>query len=133
MAASAAGGFGTGPAIGKGQAVFNRANLCRPAIYAPAKKSHIAQDCAQPPNGQPGGRMLAPSLCRSFVAAVLIAAAPVASAPAAETYQPDPALLQAATKEGEVVLYTTHIVDQIVRPLIRTFQTYAPGIQVKYV
>jgi ABC-type Fe3+ transport system substrate-binding protein len=77
--------------------------------------------------------MLAPSLRRSFVAAVLIAAAAVAPAPAAETYRPDPALLQAATKEGEVVLYTTHIVDQIVRPLIRTFQAYAPGVQVKYV
>jgi len=77
--------------------------------------------------------MLASLLRRSFVAAVLTAGAPVASAPAAEIYQPDPALLQAANKEGEVVLYTTHIVDQIVRPLIRAFQAYTPGVQVKYV
>jgi ABC-type Fe3+ transport system substrate-binding protein len=52
---------------------------------------------------------------------------------AAETYQPDPALVAAAKKEGEVVLYTTHIVDQIVRPLIRSFQSYVPGVEVKYV
>lgn len=52
---------------------------------------------------------------------------------AAEGYQPDPALLAAAQKEGEVVLYTTHIVDQIVRPLIKAFQAYAPGVEVKYV
>src|SRR5205814_10414144 len=52
---------------------------------------------------------------------------------AAETYVPDPALLAAAKKEGEVVLYTTHIVDQIVRPLIKAFEGYAPGVKVNYV
>jgi ABC-type Fe3+ transport system substrate-binding protein len=77
--------------------------------------------------------MLARSLRRSFVAVALLAAAPGASARAAETYQPDPALLAAAKKEGEVVLYTTHIVDQIVRPLIKAFQGFAPGVAVKYV
>jgi iron(III) transport system substrate-binding protein len=83
----------------------------------------------------PGGRMLARSLRRSFVAVALLVAATTALAPAraAEIYVPDPKLLEAATKEGEVVLYTTHIVDQIVRPLIKAFQGYAPGIQVKYV
>lgn len=60
-------------------------------------------------------------------------AASIVPASAADTYQPDPRLLEAATKEGEVVLYTTHIVDQIVRPLIRGFQGVAPGVQVKYV
>jgi iron(III) transport system substrate-binding protein len=79
--------------------------------------------------------MLARSLRRSFVAVALLVAATTALAPAraAEIYVPDPKLLEAATKEGEVVLYTTHIVDQIVRPLIKAFQGYAPGIQVKYV
>jgi ABC-type Fe3+ transport system substrate-binding protein len=57
-------------------------------------------------------------------------AAPVS---ADEAYQPDPALLQAAKKEGQVLLYTTHIVDQIVRPLIRGFQARVPGIDVKFV
>jgi ABC-type Fe3+ transport system substrate-binding protein len=55
------------------------------------------------------------------------------TARAADTYQPDPALLAAAQKEGEAVLYTTHIVDQIVRPLIKAFQGYVPGVQIKYV
>src|SRR5215470_3340992 len=55
------------------------------------------------------------------------------AARADDTYRPDPTLLEAARKEGEVVLYTTHIVDQIVRPLIKSFATYAPGVQVKYV
>jgi iron(III) transport system substrate-binding protein len=52
---------------------------------------------------------------------------------AAETYQPDPALLAAAQKEGTVILYTTHIVNQIVRPLIAAFKSYAPGVDVQYV
>ena len=58
----------------------------------------------------PGGRMLARSLRRSFVAVALLVAATTALAPAraAEIYVPDPKLLEAATKEGEVVLYTTH-------------------------
>ena len=38
---------------------------------------------------------------------------------AAEPYRPDPALVAAAKKEGQVLIYTTLIVDQIVRPLIR--------------
>jgi iron(III) transport system substrate-binding protein len=63
----------------------------------------------------------------------LMIAISAASASQAETYQPDPKLLAAAQKEGEVVLYTTQIVDQIVRPLIKVFQGVAPGVQVKYV
>jgi ABC-type Fe3+ transport system substrate-binding protein len=70
---------------------------------------------------------------RSLTAGLLIAAAIAVSPAGAQSYQPDPALLAAARKEGEVVLYTTHIVDQIVRPLIKAFQGYAPGVEVKYV
>jgi iron(III) transport system substrate-binding protein len=51
----------------------------------------------------------------------------------AETYQPDPKLYEAAKKDGELVLYTTHIVEQIVRPLIKGFQSAAPGVSVKFV
>ena len=69
----------------------------------------------------------------SLIAAALLVASGTAPARGAETYQPDPKLLEAATKEGEVVLYTTHIVDQIVRPLIKAFQVHAPRVQVKYV
>ncbi len=46
---------------------------------------------------------------------------------AADAYQPDPTLLAAAQKEGEVLFYTTQIVDQIVRPLIKEFQTLRSG------
>jgi ABC-type Fe3+ transport system substrate-binding protein len=54
-------------------------------------------------------------------------------AQAADPWQPDPVLVEAAKKEGEVLFYTTHIVDQIVRPLIKEFQSYVPGVNVKYV
>jgi iron(III) transport system substrate-binding protein len=52
---------------------------------------------------------------------------------AAESYRPDPALVAAARKEGHVLIYTTLIVDQIVRPLIKAFQSSVPGIDVRYV
>src|SRR5215470_5311328 len=52
---------------------------------------------------------------------------------AAEPYRPDPALLEAARKEGQALWYTTLIVDQIVRPLIRTFHAQVPGVEVKFV
>jgi len=56
---------------------------------------------------------------------------PLASA--AEPYQPDRALVAAATKEGEVVWYTTLIVSQIVRPLIAAFNRQFPQIKVSFV
>jgi len=70
-------------------------------------------------------------LAVAFATAGSVAALPIAAA--AETYTPDPALVKAAQKEGEVLWYTTLIVDQIVRPLIKVFQTQVPGIDVKYV
>src|SRR5438552_11277054 len=51
----------------------------------------------------------------------------------AEPYRPDPKLLEAARQEGQLLWYTTLIVDQIVRPLIRSFQSQVPGIEVKFV
>jgi ABC-type Fe3+ transport system substrate-binding protein len=57
----------------------------------------------------------------------------ISAAQAADAYQPDPNLVEAAKKEGQVLLYTTQIVDQIVRPLIKSFQSYVPGVDVKYV
>jgi len=52
---------------------------------------------------------------------------------AAETYRPDPALVEAARKEGQALWYTTLIVDQIVRPLIRAFQAQVPGVEIKFI
>jgi ABC-type Fe3+ transport system substrate-binding protein len=75
--------------------------------------------------------------CRAVVVvlagvAVAIAGA-LAPARAEEAYQADPKLVEAAKKEGEVVLYTTLIVDQIVRPMIKAFRAQIPGIDVKFV
>jgi ABC-type Fe3+ transport system substrate-binding protein len=67
------------------------------------------------------------------LALALSIVASLTSASRADTYVPDPKLLAAAQKEGEVVFYTTQIVDQILRPLIKVFGTVAPGVQVKYV
>jgi iron(III) transport system substrate-binding protein len=73
------------------------------------------------------------------VAVVVLAGAAVAfvgalaPARAAEAYQADPKLVEAAKKEGEVVVYTTLIVDQIVRPMIRAFRAQVAGIDVKFV
>jgi iron(III) transport system substrate-binding protein len=69
---------------------------------------------------------------RSFALGLSVAVA-LGGPSLADTYQPDPKLLAAAQKEGEVVFYTTQIVDQILRPLIKVFGTVAPGVQVKYV
>ena len=44
----------------------------------------------------------------------------------------DPALIEAAKKEGEVVWYTVLIVNQAVRPLQDAFEKKYPGIKLKY-
>jgi iron(III) transport system substrate-binding protein len=74
-------------------------------------------------------------LVRGSILAIALAAGlgGISAARAADPYQPDRSLVEAAKKEGHVLLYTTHIVDQIVRPLIKSFQTYVPGVDVKYV
>src|SRR5262245_31362969 len=75
--------------------------------------------------------MLARLLRASVLAAVVAALGPLYAR--AEPYRPDLKLLEAARKEGQVLWYTTLIVDQIVRPLIRSFQAQVPGIDVKFV
>ncbi len=46
--------------------------------------------------------------------------------------EPDPALVQAALREGAVVWYTGMIVNQIVRPIVEAFEAKYPGIKVQY-
>jgi ABC-type Fe3+ transport system substrate-binding protein len=71
---------------------------------------------------------------RITLSALILVIGGLAPPPArAEPYRPDPAVLAAAKKEGQVLIYTTLIVEQIVRPLIKEFQTHAPGIDVKFV
>jgi ABC-type Fe3+ transport system substrate-binding protein len=70
-------------------------------------------------------------MIRAVLAAVMLLS--LLPAHAAEPYRPDPMLLDAARKEGQALWYTTLIVDQIVRPLIRAFQAQVPGVEVKFV
>jgi ABC-type Fe3+ transport system substrate-binding protein len=68
----------------------------------------------------------------ALLAVVLASCCVGAPAWAAETYQADPALVAAANKEGEVVWYSTLIVDQLVRPMIAAFNQQFPQIKVSY-
>lgn len=62
---------------------------------------------------------------------ILIAALWLA-ATVAHAAEVDPALLDAARKEGQVVWYTGLIVNQIVRPMADAFEKKYPGIEVRY-
>jgi ABC-type Fe3+ transport system substrate-binding protein len=44
----------------------------------------------------------------------------------------DPATIEAAKKEGQVVWYTTLIVNQIIRPLKEAFEKKYPGVTLQY-
>jgi ABC-type Fe3+ transport system substrate-binding protein len=70
---------------------------------------------------------------RAAICAAISIIAASAPARASEPYQADPKLVEAARKEGQVVLYTSLIVEQIVRPMIKAFTAAVPGIDVKYV
>jgi iron(III) transport system substrate-binding protein len=65
------------------------------------------------------------TLLRAAVAAMLVLAADRARAA-------DAALIEAAKKEGQVVWYTTLIVNQIVRPLKDAFEKKYPGVTLQY-
>jgi iron(III) transport system substrate-binding protein len=64
---------------------------------------------------------------RVAAAAALAMAFAVGQAAAA-----DPALIEAAKKEGQVTWYTTLIVNQIIRPLKDAFESKYPGITLQY-
>ncbi len=59
--------------------------------------------------------------------ATMLLATPVARAGGV-----DLALVAAAQKEGEVVWYSTLIINQIVRPVVDAFEAKYPGIKVRY-
>jgi iron(III) transport system substrate-binding protein len=60
----------------------------------------------------------------AFGMLVLLTVRPAAAA--------DAALIEAAKKEGQVVWYTTLIVNQIIRPLKEAFEKKYPGVQLQY-
>ena len=51
---------------------------------------------------------------------------------AGQSFAVDQKLIDAAKKEGEVVWYSTLIVNQLVRPVAEAFEKKYPGIKVKY-
>ena len=64
--------------------------------------------------------------------ALLLFCATLLLAPLARAADVDPALVAAAQKEGELVWYSTLIVNQIVRPMVDAFEAKYPGIKVHY-
>ena len=64
--------------------------------------------------------------------AAITAAAVLAFAAAAPAQADIKSLYAAAKKEGELIWYTTLIVKQAVRPLIKAFSKKYPGIKVRY-
>src|SRR5262249_24588924 len=103
-----------------------------PVTFTARQKRRIVAPTTQRNQQAQGGRMLARSFRASVLASAVIALN-LASAHAAEPYRPDPALLDAARKEGQGLWYTTLIVDQIVRPLIKSFHAQVPGVEVKFI
>jgi len=63
--------------------------------------------------------------------AFLCALAVLATTAAARAADIDPALVEAARKEGAVVWYSGMIVNQIVRPMVDGFEAKYPGIKVQ--
>ena len=64
---------------------------------------------------------------RLYIAALLLL-----TATAARAADFDPALVEAARKEGTAVWYTGLIVNQITRPMAEAFEARFPGIKVQY-
>ena len=63
---------------------------------------------------------------------VLLFCATLVLAPARVAADSDSALVAAAQKEGQVVWYSTLIINQIVRPMVDAFEAKYSGIKVRY-
>src|SRR5437762_1791826 len=61
---------------------------------------------------------------------VALACAAIAASRAADAA--DPALIEAAKKEGKVAWYTTLIVNQAIHPLKAAFEKKYPGVELQY-
>jgi len=75
----------------------------------------------------PLGAMIARAGGAAIAAILAIAAVPTPPARAA-----DAALVEMAKKEGQVVWYTTLIVNQAIRPLQEAFEKKYPGVKLQY-
>lgn len=63
---------------------------------------------------------------------VAVSAAVIAAFAAQHAWATDQALIDAAKREGQVVWYTTLVVNQIVRPLKAAFEQKYPGVTLQY-
>lgn len=68
----------------------------------------------------------------SMLAVILAATAGLLLAAAAPACAEDPALVAAAKKEGQVVWYTTLIVNQAIRPIKAAFEAKYPGVTLQF-
>ena len=66
---------------------------------------------------------------RTIIASALAIVALLRCGPA---HAIDAALIEAAKREGEVVWYSTQIINQLVRPIAAAFEKKYPGIKVRY-
>jgi ABC-type Fe3+ transport system substrate-binding protein len=87
-------------------------NTDQPSRWMPPRRAH-----------RNGGRRVLILCC----AALLLSLTTVARAA-----DSDPAMVEAARKEGTVVWYSGMIINQIVRPLVDAFEQKYPGIKVQY-
>ena len=113
-------GASADPGLGrKATAVGQAAGRLLIALYARCAGPRVSFRFAPRARGTTGGGFIP-------LALALALALPTPSRAA------DTALYEAAKKEGELVWYTTLIVNQAVRPLIEAFNKRYPGIEVKY-
>jgi ABC-type glycerol-3-phosphate transport system substrate-binding protein len=75
---------------------------------------------------------MARDLPRGVSMKLLFLCAALLFAQVAHAADADPALVAAAQKEGQVVWYSTLIVNQILRPLAEAFEKKYPGIRMQY-
>src|SRR6202030_878007 len=108
-----------------------RVHASAQAKDAAAAGSHTQQEGGRMPTR--GFRFVIAALPALAIMVALLVTGAFAPVRAEEAYQADPKLVEAARKEGQVVLYTTLIVDQIVRPMIKAFRSHIAGIDVKFV
>jgi ABC-type Fe3+ transport system substrate-binding protein len=73
-----------------------------------------------------------PDRLRGGVLVLLALAGLMLPQAAVRAADPDPALVEAARKDGTVVWYSGMIINQIVRPLVERFEAKYPGIKVQY-
>jgi iron(III) transport system substrate-binding protein len=70
--------------------------------------------------------------CPRIIAVVIATWLGCGPAHVTAAYAIDAAVIDAAKKEGEVVWYSTQIVNQLVRPIAAAFEKKYPGIKVRY-